>query len=62
LSLQIHHAAKQLRLPSADGNFGLAVVVHLDQIRVVEPGNDFFDLTQIQNIVSVTSEKMTRAV
>ena len=62
LELQVHHAAKRFYFPSANRNIRLAVVVHLDQVRVVEPGNDFFDLAQIQNIVPVASEKMTGAV
>jgi hypothetical protein len=59
---QVHYAAKRFYFPSAYGNIRLVVVVHLDQVRVVKPRDNFFDLSYVKNIVSVASKEIAGPV
>src|SRR5215469_4111142 len=48
--LQSEQSAQALGLGAADGNFGLLFVVHAQLVRALEPGDDFLDAVDINEI------------
>ena len=53
--LQSKQFAQSLGLGTADGDLGLLLVVHPKLVRTLEPGNDFTDAVDIDEIRSVSA-------
>jgi hypothetical protein len=53
--LQSKQFAQSLGLGTTDGNLGLLLVVHPKLVRTLEPGNDFADAVDIDEIRSVSA-------
>src|SRR6266699_4837830 len=58
--LQIQQLPQPSRLGAADGDFGLLAVVHLQLVRALEPGDDFLDAVDVDEIRAVDAPEDVR--
>jgi len=58
--LQSEEFPQALRLSTADGNLGLFLVVHPQLVRAFEPGNDFANAVDIDQVGTVSAPEKIR--
>src|SRR5205823_14168117 len=58
--LQIQQLPQPPRLGAADGDFGLLAVVHFQLVRALEPGDDFLDAVDIDEMRAVDAPEDVR--